>query len=148
MVDGVRLADTMDTNDSNRSLWRFIDGSLSVSASMLIAAVIGSCESCSVLWGIEYLKALTGQEDGVIIVATLLLFPATLALYGVLQMWFAAKEAVEKRAAERGRQKGRREGRQEERERISKTLAEHGVELPPEVASILSDESDSNRRAR
>jgi hypothetical protein len=138
----------METNGSNRSLWRFIDGSLSITVSMLFAVVVNSCQSCAGLWGIGFLKELTDKDDGVIILATLLLFPTTLALYGVLQMWFAAKEAVEKRAAERGRQKGRREGRQEERERISKTLAEHGVELPPEVASILSDESDSNRRAR
>ena len=137
-------AGKMETNGSNRSLWRFIDGSLAVSVSMLIAVAISNCGFCTGLWGIGFLKGLTDLDDGVIILATLLLFPATLALYGVLQMWFAAKEAVEKRATERGR----REGRQEERERISKTLAEHGVEIPPEVASILADESDANRRAR
>ncbi len=79
-----------------------------------------------------------------IILGTLLLFPSTVALYGVLQMWFAAKEAVEKRAMERGR----REGRQEERERISRALAEHGVELPPEVANILLDGSSADRPQR
>ena len=78
-----------------------------------------------------------------IILGTLLLFPATIALYGVLQMWFAAKEAVEKRAMERGRQ----EGRQEERERISKALAERGIP-PPEIASILADGSDADRPQR
>ena len=66
-------------------------------------------------------------------------------------MWFAAKEAVEKRATERGRregrQEGRREGRREERQRISKALAEHGVELPPEIARILSGESNGSSPA-
>ena len=107
---------------------------------MLFAVVVNSCQSCAGLWGIGFLKELTDKDDGVIILATLLLFPTTLALYGVLQMWFAAKEAVEKRAAERGRR--------DERERIRKALAEHGVELPPEVASILSGELDVNPPTR
>ena len=51
-------------------------------------------------------------------------------------MWFAAKEAVEKRAMDRGRR--------QERERIRKALAEHGVGLPPEIASIIFDESGSD----
>ena len=59
-------------------------------------------------------------------------------------MWFAAREAVEKRATQRGR----REGRQEERDRISKALAEHGVELPPEIASILSNGRDPDQSPR
>lgn len=134
----------MGDNDSNRSLWRFIDGSLSVSISMLLAVLVGRCGSCADHWGISHLKTLTEQDNGVIILGTLLLFPSTVALYGVLQMWFAAKEAVEKRAMERGR----REGRQEERERISRALAEHGVELPPEVANILLDGSSADRPQR
>ena len=104
---------------------------------MLLAVLMGGCGSCGVYWGISYLNFLTQQDNGVIILATLLLFPSTLALYGVLQMWFAAKEAVEKRAMERGRQ--------EERERIKKALTELGVELPPEVASILSSGSETER---
>ena len=67
-------------------------------------------------------------------------------------MWFAAKEAVQKRAAERGRQEGRREGRregrQEERERIKRALAERGIVPPPEIASVLADESDADRPQR
>ena len=59
-------------------------------------------------------------------------------------MWFAAREAVERRATERGR----REGRQEERERITKALAEHGVELPPEIASMLSNGHDPDQSPR
>ena len=134
----------METDDNNRSLWRFIDGSLAVSVSMLIAVSVSYCQACVGLWGIAFLKGLTERDDGVIILATLLLFPATLALYGVLQMWFAAKEAVEKRATERGR----REGRQEERERIGQALAELGINLPPEVAGILSDGADAARAER
>lgn len=133
----------METSESDRSLWRFIDGSLSITVSMAIAVTISRCQSGAGLWIIGFLKELTDQDDGVIILATLLLFPTTLALYGVLQMWFAAKEAVEKRVAERGR----REGRREERERISKALAEHGVELPPEIARILSGEPNGSSPA-
>ena len=139
----------METNEGNRSLWRFIDGSLAVTVSMAIAVAISYCQSCTGLWGLGFFKGLTEKDDGVIILATLLLFPTTVALYGVLQMWFAAKEAVEKRATERGRregiQEGRQEGRQEERERISQALAELNINLPPEVASILADGSDSDR---
>jgi hypothetical protein len=107
---------------------------------MLIAVAISNCGFCTGWWGIGFLKGLTDLDDGVIILATLLLFPSTVTLYGVLQMWFAAKEAVEKRAAERGRQK--------ERERISKALTEHGVKLPPEVARILADGHDADRSER
>lgn len=132
----------MEADDSNRSLRRFIDGSASLTVSMLIAVIINKCESCASLWGIGFLKRLSDQDDGVIILATLLLFPTTIALYGVLQMFFAAKEAVEKRATERGRRQGRQQGRQEERERISRALAEHGVALSPELTKILSGESE------
>ena len=129
----------MGTNEGNRSTWRFVDGSLSVTASMAIAVAISYCQSCAGLWGIGFFKELTEKDDGVIILGTLLLFPATVALYGVLQMWFAAKEAVEKRAMERGRR--------QERERIKKVLAERGMP-PPEIASILADESDADRPQR
>lgn len=111
---------------------------------MLLAVLTGACGSCGAYWGISYLNSLTRQDNGVIILATLLLFPSTLALCGVLQMWFAAKEAVEKRAIKRGR----REGREAERERISKALTELGVELPPEVATILSNGSETQRPPR
>jgi hypothetical protein len=51
-------------------------------------------------------------------------------------MRFAAKEAVEKRAMERGRR--------EERERIKRALAERGITLPSEIASIIFDEPESD----
>ena len=130
----------METNDNNRSLWRFIDGSLSITVSMAIAVLISRCQSCAGIWGIGFLKELTEQDDGVIILATLLLFPTTLALYGVLQMWFAAKEAVEKRAAERGRR--------EERERIKRVLVSRGITPPPEIDSPQADRSNADRPQR
>ncbi len=57
-------------------------------------------------------------------------------------MFFAAKEAVERKARERGRQEGRQEGRLEERKRISKVLEQHGVSLPPELVRSLTGESE------
>ena len=136
----------METNESNRSLWRFIDGSLAVTVSMAIAVAISYCQPCTGLWGLGFFRGLTQKDDGVIILGTLLLFPTTLTLYGVLQMWFAAKEAVQRRAAERGR----REGVQNERERIKRVLASRGITPPPEIASIIFDEpaSDADRPHR
>ena len=49
-------------------------------------------------------------------------------------MFFAAKEAIEKKARERGRK--------EERERISKALEQQGVPLTPELVRVLSGEPD------
>lgn len=61
-------------------------------------------------------------------------------------MFFAAKEAVEKRAKEKGRQEGIqagiREGQQAERERINKVLAEAGVTLTPEIIRKLAGEDE------
>ncbi len=130
----------METNESNRSLWRFIDGSLAVSVSMLVAVAISRCQFCAGLWGVQFLKGLTDQDDGVIILATLLLFPTTLTLYGVLQMWFAAKEAVEKKAAERGRR--------QERERIKRVLVSRGITPPPEIDTPPDGGSDADRTPR
>lgn len=61
-------------------------------------------------------------------------------------MFFAAKEFVEKRAANRGREEGREEGRQEgrlaERQRIRRALEARGVTVTPEMAGILAGESE------
>ncbi len=57
-------------------------------------------------------------------------------------MFFAAKEAVEKRARERGRREGVQEGRREERERISKALEQRGVPLTPEQVKALNGDSE------
>ena len=57
-------------------------------------------------------------------------------------MFFAAREAVEKKARVRGRREGIEEGictgRRAERERITRMLEENGVVLPPELARILA----------
>ena len=149
----------MNANTDSRLSWRIFDGSVSVSASMLLSVLISRCDACAGIPVIGFLKELTGQEDGIIIVATLLLFPTTAALYGVFRMFFAAKEAVEKKAMARGHQVGRQEGHQEgikegrqegikmgrkgERERIRKEFAEQGVTLTPEMERILSREYDA-----
>ncbi len=88
-----------------------------------------------------YLKLLTERDDGTIIAATLLLFPTSMAFYGGMIVFFAAKEFVEKRAMKRGLQEGRQEGRQAERERIRRELAKLGAPLTPEQVRILSDET-------
>lgn len=136
----------------NRTLWRFFDGSSAISASMLAAVLINGCgDVCVDLWGIRVLKSLTEQEAGVIILATLLLFPTTTVLYGGAKLIFAAKEAVEKKAEQKGRAqgleegqaKGRSEGRADERKRIRAQLEQSG-NLTPELARILSDEDDGS----
>ena len=149
--DGVAMGD-------NRTLWRFFDGSSSISASMLVAVLINGCgDVCGELWGIRLLKGLTEQEAGVIILATLLLFPTTTVLYGGAKLIFAAKEAVEKKAEQKGRAqglaqgleegqaKGRAEGlsegRVKERKRIRAQLEQSG-NLTPELARILSAEEN------
>ncbi len=130
----------------NRTLWRFFDGSSAISASMLVAVLINGCGNvCADLWCIRLLKSLTEQEAGVIILATLLLFPTTTVLYGGAKLIFAAKEAVEKKAEQKGRaqgiEEGQAKGRAEERMRIRAQLEQSG-NLTPELARILSDEDD------
>ena len=99
----------MENSESGRALWRFSDGAVSISASMLLSLLLAGC-ACEGLPLLGYLAGLTQRENGVIIVATLLLFPTTLGIYGVFVMFFAAKEAVERRATRRGRTEGRAEG--------------------------------------
>ena len=133
----------MENND-HRSIWRFFDGSVSISVSMLLAVLVDSCALCARLPLLSLLASLTERENGIIIVATLLLFPTAAALYGGFAVFFAAKEAVERRAKEKGRQEGRQEGREEgrqaERERVNKVLAEAGVVLTPELVKKLAGE--------
>ena len=137
-------------------MWRFFDGSSSISASMLVAVLINGCgDVCVDLWGIRLLKGLTEQEAGVIILATLLLFPTTTVLYGGAKLIFAAKEAVEKKAEQKGRAqglaegqaKGRAEGlsegRAKERKRILAQLEQSG-NLTPELARILNAEENGS----
>lgn len=127
-----------ENHDGNRSIWRFFDGAVSISISMLGAVLVNGCALCGRLPALDWLRGLTEREDGIIIVATLLLFPTTAALYGGFKVFFAAKEAVEKRA----RAKGKAEGRKEERERIRRELAAQGMPLTPEQVAILTRESE------
>lgn len=71
-------------------------------------------------------------------------------------MFFAAKQAAERKARERerrerererqtherGRQEGIKAGRRTERERISAALEQHGVQLTPELAKILAGDKE------
>ena len=154
----------MARNAGSRTPWRTFDGSIAVSFSMLLAVLLKLWKGAAGWPLVGQLHQMTQWEDGVIIVATLLLFPTALTLYGGFTMLFAAKEAVENRAMERGRQVGRQEGIQEgmekgiqegrekgvqegrdaERERISKTLAQYGVPLTPEQVKALSGELDKS----
>ena len=135
----------MIENNRNTSLWRFFDGAASVSVSMLLSVAFNACASCAGAPALGYLNELTNRGDGIIITATLLLFPTTAALYGVFKMFFAAKEAVERKARERRRQArehGRKEGIREERKRIGQILQEQGVELTPELARRLAGDDE------
>lgn len=105
---------------------------------MLPAVLVDGCALCGRLPLLSILKSLTEQEDGIIIVATLLLFPTTAALYGGFAVFFAAKEAVERRA----KAKGQKEGVQAERERINRVLAEAGVPLTPELIRKLAGKDE------
>ena len=149
-------ADNRARGAGSRTPWRTFDGSIAVSFSMLLAALLKLWKGAAGWPLVGQLHQMTQWEDGVIIVATLLLFPTALTLYGGFAMFFAAKEAVEKRAMERGRRVGRQEGIQEglekgvqegreaERARISKTLAQYGVPLTPEQIKVLSGELDKS----
>ena len=145
----------MGSNDSDRDgrnnwqLWRFVDGALAISISMLLAALLRDCLSCGGWPVLGYLHGLAARDDGVIIVGTMLLFPTTATIYGGIKVFFAAREAVRREAREKGRQEGRQEGireglqegRQEERERIRKELAKQGVAVSPELAKILNGDN-------
>ena len=146
----------MGSNDSdsdgrnNWQLWRFVDGALAISVSMLLAALLRDCLSCGGWPVLGYLHGLAARDDGVIIVGTMLLFPTTATIYGGIKVFFAAREAVRREAREKGRREGLQEGRQEgireglqegrqeERERIRKELAKQGVAIGPELAKILN----------
>ena len=133
-----------DNQEGNVGWWRFFDGSASVSASMLVAVLLSRCVLCDNLPVLGFLKTLTNEESGVIIVATLLLFPTTLTLYGGAQLVFAAKEAVERRTRERlkkQREEGRKEGRAEVRKQVRAELEKRGM-LTPELAKVIDEQEE------
>ena len=126
----------MNPGNGRSSSWLLADGSATISASALISVLINGWSALAGLWGVGFLHALTNKEDGVVIVTSLLLFPTALIIYVVAKVIFAAKEAVERKAMERGQQA--------ERERIEReleVLARSGVDVPPEIARIITGKS-------
>ena len=113
---------------------------------MLLAVLSRVCLACDALPVLGQLHRLTRWEDGVIIVATLLLFPTAAMLFGGVAVFFAAREAVHSHFLERGRQEGLKAGRKAERERIEKALAKRGVPLTPEQIEILAGEPEQSER--
>ena len=53
----------MENND-HRSIWRFFDGSVSISVSMLLAVLVDSCALCARLPLLSLLASLTERENG------------------------------------------------------------------------------------
>ena len=140
--------------DENQTLWGFFDGSASISVSMALAVTLTRCGACGGWPAFGFMKALTQEDAGVIIVATMLMFPASLTLYGGVKLFFAAKNAADRKLAEQkkrireegltqGRSEGRAEGRSQERERIIKKLESSG-NFTPEIARILNGETDAD----
>ena len=156
--------------ETGRVSWGVFDGVASVSGSMAASVAINRIDFSPTLPVLGFLKELSHAEDGVVIVATLLLLPTAALLYGGSKLIFAAKEAVERKAVARGfqigraegkvegkaegraegreegkvegRAEGKAEGRQEERERIRQELAAAGLQLTPEQERVFSE----NRR--
>ena len=148
------MGEPLQNREGRRLGWRFFDGSVAISVSMLLAVLSRVCLACDGLPVLGQLHRLTRWEDGVIIVATLLLFPTAAMLFGGVAVFFAAREAVHGYFLERGRKAGREEGRQEglkagrkaERERIERALARRGVPLTPELVEILAGEPEQSER--
>ena len=126
-------------NQDGINWWQFFDGSVSVSASMFASVLISKCVLCGGLPVIAFLKALTTQDDGVIIVASMLLFPMTLTLYGGINLYFAAKAAADRRSREKIKQE-REKARKELADRIINNLRDE-KELTPEIVQKIVEES-------
>ena len=117
---------------------------MAVSASMLLAVLIGRCGSCGGWPVVGFLYELTSRgETGIIIVGTLLLFPVALTLYGGYLMFFAAKDTVEW-WSERRRRRAYERIRKQERRRIKQELERRGVPLTPEQVAILDGKPDDD----
>ena len=124
----------MERNEGSVAPWRLFDGSIALTLSMLLAVLLRLWEGAANWPVVGTLHRITQWEEGVIIVATLLLFPTALALYGGFKMFFAAKEAVQRQAMRRGQKV--------ERERIRKVLAERGMPLTPEQVQALDSDGE------
>ena len=125
-------------NDDDRASWAFVEGSISVSASILMANAIARCGGCGGWPVLGFFKRLTEQEDGVLIAGMALLFPTAIAFYLGVKMVFAAYrgyrswrearlEQIEQMRAE-AREKGHEEGIEEGQERGLEMGRELGLE--------------------
>ncbi len=140
-----RAAGDILRNNSVGAPWAFVEGSISVTASILTADAIARCEHCSGWPAIGFFKKLTEQEDGVIIAGMALLFPTALVFYLGGKMVFSAYYEYKRRweAYQEQRFEERfEEGRKAERARVKRELEEQGVTLPPEAERILFGDTD------
>ena len=133
-------SDILSTNTGGTP-WAFVEGSISVSASILMADAIARCGRCGGWPIISYFKRLTEQEDGVIIAGMALLFPTALVFYSGVKMIFSAYRDY-KRWWEAYQEERFEEGRKAERARQKRALEERGVSLDPETEKILFGESE------
>lgn len=128
-------------NDDDRASWAFVEGSISVSASILMAYAISRCSGCGGWPVIGFFKRLTEQEDGVLIAGMALLFPTAIAFYLGVKMVFAAyrgyrswrearlEQMEQMRAEERAKalEEGREEGLEAGKERGLQLGLERGI---------------------
>ena len=121
----------MERDEGSLAPWRLFDGSIALTISMLLAVLLRVWEGAASWPVVGTLHRITQWEEGVIIVATLLLFPTALTIYGGFKMFFAAKEAVERQA--------RRRGHKEERDRIRKVLGDRREPITMEELSRILD---------
>ena len=132
----------MERDEGSVAPWRLFDGSIALTISMLLAVLLRVWEGAAHWPVVGALHRITQWEDGVLIVATLLLFPTALTLYGGFRMFFAAKAAAERQAkerAERHREEGAVRGRKQERDRIRKVLGERREPITMEELSRILD---------
>lgn len=131
----------MRFTDDDRASWAFVEGSISVSASILIAYAISRCGSCGGLPVISFFKALTSQDNGVIIMGMALLFPTAITFYVGVKMVFAAYREYQ-RWRDNALQEALERGREAERKRIKRELKKQGISPPPEIERILSGDTE------
>ena len=131
----------MKFTDDDRASWAFVEGSISVSASILIAYAISRCGGCAGLPVISFFKALTSQDNGVIITGMALLFPTAITFYVGVKMVFAAYREYQ-RWRDNALQEALERGREAERKRIKRELKKQGISPPPEIERILSGETE------
>ena len=139
----------MRFTDDDRASWAFVEGSISVSASILIAYAISRCGGCAGLPVIGFFKTLTDQEDGVIITGMALLFPTAFVFYVGVKLVFAAYRDYKRwrdNALQEARKEGLEKGRNAERKRIKRELKKQGISISPEIENILSGEGESENR--